>query len=349
MSADRVRVAFIGAGAIARQRHLPGLRKIEGVELVAVANRHRASAEAVARDYQIPVVKDDWREIVEMPDVDAVFVATPPLLHRDATIAALQAGKHVFCQARMARTYAEALEMYRASRETPLRTMLCPPPHSMGADYFVKKLLEDGLVGAPRDVHVYAPMGNYADPAAPLHWRQDFEVSGYNTQFLGMYTEVMHRWLGYHRAVSARVRVHTPRRPRPGSGEMAEVKIADSLAIATEMENGALSSWHLTGVSRHPQPHRIEIHGSDGTLIVNRADAESPELLGGRVGEPLRPLGIPADRYRHWRAEADFVDAIRLGTPVSPDFTEGLKYMEFTEAVYRSAQQGREVRLPLEG
>jgi predicted dehydrogenase len=57
---------------------------------------------------------------------------------------------------------------------------------------------------------------------------------------------------------------------------------------------------------------------------------------------------IAADEKRHWTAEADFISAIREGTPVSPDFEEGLRYMEVTEAIYRSARTGQRVNLPLD-
>src|SRR5438128_5360948 len=155
MAGERMGIGFIGAGGIAKQRHLPGLQKVPGVERVTVANRHRESAEQVAKDWGFRSVKDDWRQVLEDPSVDAVFIATPPYLHKEATLAALKAGKHVFRQARMAMNYADAKEMYDASTKTQLRTMLCPPPHAMGADYAMKRLMKENFVGRPLEVHVY--------------------------------------------------------------------------------------------------------------------------------------------------------------------------------------------------
>ena len=120
MALKRVGVGFIGAGGISRERHLPGLKAVEGVDLVAVANRRVESAEKVAREYGFANVHDDWQDVIDRPDVDAVFVAAPPYLHRDASVAAIEAGKHVFCQARMARTYAEAKEMYAKKNFHPI-------------------------------------------------------------------------------------------------------------------------------------------------------------------------------------------------------------------------------------
>ena len=348
MANERIGIGFIGAGGIAKQRHLPGLSKVPGVELVSVANRHRESGEAVAREWGFGKVEDDWRKVLDDPNVDAVFIAAPPLLHKEATLAALQAGKHVFCQARMARNYAEAKEMYDASQKTQLRTMLCPPPHGMPSDYLVKRLLKEGYVGKPLEVHVYGLLNTYTDPNAPLHWRQDSEISGLNTLFLGMYVEVVHRWLGYNKRVAAITRVHTPKRQRPGTNEMVDVKIADSVAFSTEMENGAVGSYHIAGTSLHPQPNRCEIHGSEGTLIVSLGTDAVGDVRGAKRGEEIHPIEITDSERRVWAAEEEFIRAIREGGPVSPDFTEGLKYMEMTEAIYRSSAENKIIELPLD-
>ncbi len=117
--AQTVRVGIIGAGGIARSRHLPGLKKVDGVEVAVACNRTRETAEAFAREFGIPEVETDWRKVVERPDLDAVFITAPPILHAEGTIAALDAGKHVFCQARMARSVAEARQMLGRARQSP--------------------------------------------------------------------------------------------------------------------------------------------------------------------------------------------------------------------------------------
>jgi hypothetical protein len=85
MSQAEIKVGIIGAGDIVCNRHLPNLRKIEGVEIVAVCNRTSESAERVAADYDIPRIYKNWRDLIRQKDVDAVFIGTPPLpsLRRD--------------------------------------------------------------------------------------------------------------------------------------------------------------------------------------------------------------------------------------------------------------------------
>ncbi len=343
---DTVRIGFIGAGGIARQRHLPGLKKIPGVELVAVANQHRGSAEKVAAEYGFAHVCDDWRAVIERADVDAIFIAGPPYLHRDATLAGLAAGKHVFCQARMARDYAEARQMYEAARRSPLVTMLCPPPHALAGDYLVKKLLKDGYLGRIREVHVHSLAGSFADSTTPLHWRQDAFISGFNTLNLGMLVEVLHRWVGYFDRVSAQVAYHAGRRPKEGSVQEVPVEVADCVGVVATLRSGGLAVFHFSGGVHFGGENRIELYGSEGTLIY---PISTHRILGARKGDAaLAPIKIPVELVREWRAEADFIDAIRAGSPVSPDFEEGLRYMEVTEAVYRSARSGRAIDLPLD-
>jgi len=353
LSEQTIRIGFIGAGGIARQRHLPNLKKIPGIELVAVANRTLASAQRVAADFGFKRATDDWHELLAMPDIDAVFITAPPYLHAPATLAALDLDKHVFCQARMAMNYEQAKAMYLASLRTDRRTMLSPPPHAMLGDYLVRKWIREGYFGSIYEIHVHSLSAPYADPDSPLHWRQDAAISGLNVLNLGMLVEVLHRWVGYFSRVSAHLRTHIPKRPMVGVGHLVPVTVPDSVAIIAEQDSepgkGGCSQavMHFSGVTRFGGENRIEIYGSEASMIYY---VDSHRILAARKGDrELAPVEIPPDLRRQWTAEADFIRAIREGTPVEPSFWDGLKYMEFTEAVYRSAgRDGCAVFLPFE-
>src|SRR5215212_11204254 len=118
-----IRIGIVGAGANTRDRHIPGFQAIDGVELAAVANRSRASGERVAEQFGIRRVYDHWQEVIEDDDIDAVMIGTWPYLHAPITLAALEAGKHVLTEARMAMDAAEAHRMLEASRKR--RDLVC--------------------------------------------------------------------------------------------------------------------------------------------------------------------------------------------------------------------------------
>jgi len=89
---DRVRLGLIGAGWVARNRHLPALAGIPAAEVRKISSRRAENARQVAAEFEIPEVVPEWEELVQSPDLDGVVIATPPVLHLPATLAALAAG-----------------------------------------------------------------------------------------------------------------------------------------------------------------------------------------------------------------------------------------------------------------
>ena len=97
-----VRIGIVGAGANSRAQHIPRLQRMDCVEIISIANRRRSSSESVARRFGIRSVYESWEELVSSPDSEAVVIGTWPYLHYPVTLAALNSGKHVMCEARMA-------------------------------------------------------------------------------------------------------------------------------------------------------------------------------------------------------------------------------------------------------
>jgi predicted dehydrogenase len=353
-----IRIGIIGAGGIVTSRHLPGFAKIEDCQVVAVHNRRRDTAEAVARAFQIPHVVDSAEAVYGRDDVNVVLIGTTPYMHRDLTLRSLEAGKHVFCQARMARTLAEARDMAEAARRRPSQvTMLCPAPHVMPGDRLVRQIIEGGDLGQVRLVRLQHLAESNLSPLAPFHWRMDREVSGYNVMTLGIYAEILHRWVGRVRTVSATGRIFTPYRRDAQTGTLRDVRVPESVVATGELESGAHYVYTLSGVAAFAPSDAIEIYGTRGVLhydvlnhrvLLGRVDPERRVRPGLVTDRPVpEPVPIPADLRGDWRVEADFAAAIREGTPVYPSFDDGVSYMEFVEAVARSIHEERAIRLPL--
>lgn len=339
-----LRIGFVGAGANTRSRHLPGFKVIPGVELIVVANRTRASAEKVAAEFGIRRVADTWREVVEAPDVDAVCIGTWPNLHARVTTAALRAGKHVLTEARMARNLAEAEAMYAETQAHPeLVAQIVPAPMSLPFDATIAALLADGTLGELREACLTCTSGAAADATAPLTWRQDFALSGKNTLFLGIYYEMVLRWLEAEpQSVLADAAVFTRER-KDVDGAMQQIVIPESLGFLAMYPSGARLIGHFSAVEPGLPRNEIRLNGSKAGL---RLDLVRNELWLARPGEPERPVEITPERRGAWRVEADFVDSIREKQPVRlTDFATGVKYMRFTEAVWESWNTGARVAL----
>jgi predicted dehydrogenase len=342
MTDHTIRVGFVGAGNNTRRRHIPGFRALPGVELVAVANRTKESGDRVAREFGIARVYEDWRELVGAADVDAVCIGTWPYMHCPITVAALEQGKHVLCEARMAMDAAEGRRMLDASQRAPhLVAQLVPAPHTLEIDATLQALLADGYVGDVLAVELGAAQGRFVEPEDPLHWRQDAALSGLNVLNMGIWYEAMMRWVGPARRVMAMTKVVVPRR-RDAGGAWHEVRVPDHVDILATLAGGAVAHLRFSSVTALAPPSEAWIFGSEGTL---RLEADARRLWGGRRGDgELNEIAIPPERRVGWRVEEEFVNAIRGREKVSrTTFEDGVRYMEFTEAVARSATAGQAV------
>lgn len=338
MAQQPLRVGFIGAGGIVRQRHVPGLTQVPGVELYGVVNRSPESSERAAKEFGIARTYGTWHELIADPKVDVVWIGTQPYMHSTLTIAALEAGKHVFCQARLAMDAADAQKMVDAAKKSDKTVMICPPPHYMEGDRLVRRLIKEGFLGELRSMLVRSYNNTFADPDKPLHWREIGSISGVNTMDVGMMSEVTTRWVGPASRVMAIAHTTYETRPTEGSGR-GKVDRPDVLSVVSDMRRGGIGTFMFSTVVHHGSPSFIELYGSDGTIkYVMGAD----HIMAGKAGGPLERVDISPEEWRHWTVEQDFIDAVRSGnrTP-EPSFEDGLSYMKFTEAVFKSAESGK--------
>jgi predicted dehydrogenase len=343
MTDTRIRVGFVGAGKNTRLHHLPKLKAQAGVELTAVANRSKESGQRVAKEFGIGRVHGDWREVVNSPDVDAVCIGTWPYMHCEITEAALAAGKHVLCEARMAMDAAEGRRMLAAARKAPNRVaQLVPAPHTLEVDRTLTTLVSDGYLGEVLAVDIHAnQQPRFVDPTEPLHWRQDVTLSGHNIMNMGIWYEAMMRWLGPARRVTALGKVAVPRRKDEG-GAWHDVKVPDHVEILANLARGAVARLRFSAISAFGPGNEAWLFGSDGTL---RLDADAKKVWGAQRGDKaLVEVPIPAEHRIGWRVEEEFVNAIRGREKIArTTFEDGVCYMEFTDSVTRSMEEGRAV------
>lgn len=329
-----LRIGIVGAGANTQARHIPGLRAMPGVTVAALCNRTRASSEQAAAKLGVPKVVDHWRELVEAPDLDAIVIGTWPYLHAEITQAALAAGKHVLTEARMARTLAEAEAMLAASQARPdLVAQIVPAPMSLDFDATIQGMLADGTLGALREVRVTHTNAAVAAEQTPATWRQNVELSGFNTMALGIYYEMVLRWLRSEpETLVADAAVFTRERTDT-DGKKVSVPIPDSVSVLARYRTGTRLIAHFSGVERGTSANEIRLNGSRASL---RLDFNRKELWLSGEGGTETMFTVPVELRRGWRVEEDFIHSIRTGEPVRlTDFASGVNYMRFTEAVWR--------------
>jgi predicted dehydrogenase len=344
-SQEAIRVGLIGAGANLRGVQIPGFRKIPGVDIVAVANRSLASSQRVADEFDIARAYANWAELLEDDSIQAVSIGTWPYMHRTLTLAALESGKHVLCQARMANNAQEARDMLEASLRHPdLVCQLVPTSMSYRIDNVLKRMIGDGYVGDILSVELQRMQTRFPTVDGELDWRHNREFSGLNTLNIGASYESMMRWLGRGDRVMAMTQIHVPYR-RDTRGDLTSVTIPDHVDVLFELAGGAqvhLRASETTGLSTGSQTW---IYGSEGTIHVDRRQ----NVFAGRRGDSeLTPVPNPREEQAFYRVEEEFINAIRGVEEVTmATFETGVHYMEWTEAVHSSSQTGQTVSLPL--
>ncbi len=353
MSAETIRIGIIGAGANTRKHHIPRLMKQEGVELVSVANRSRASGERVAKDFGIGHVAADWAEVIGDDRIDAVCIGTWPYMHAPITIAALEAGKHVLCEARMAMNSLEAHAMLEASRERPqLTAQIVPAPHTLVFDRTIADMIGGGYIGdlISLDAHI-ADGSQFPQWDSAVHWRHDRDLSGNNVMSLGIWYEASMRWIGPARIVHAMGQTVVKHR-RSNDGRRVAMTIPDHVEVCCRMEQGGHMRLMVSTVIGHAPSVVVFIYGTEGTIRLCEGEEAGVGLelwAGRRDDDGLRRVEIDPRKRGGWRVEEEFINAIRGKESVThTDFMTGVRYMEWTDAVARSSRTGMTVHLPLE-
>ena len=343
---NEIRVGIVGAGANTRERHIPGLRAIPGVKIVGVSNRTPSSSGRAAEALAIPKPYATWKELVGADEIDAIVIGTWPYLHAPVTLAAIEAGKHVLCEARMAMSSREAREMLSASRLRPdLVCQIVPSPMTLEVDATVERLIREGTFGRLISVEVNIRSGQFPAAESPLAWRQNEEYSGHNAMALGIWYEAVARWVGHAVSVQAVGQTVVPLRPDPERGGSPKVtRIPDQLYIICEMAFGGTACFAISTVLGGEASEQVVLYGSDATLTLRSGHLE----LRRRGASGPEEIPVQHDSQGGWRVEEDFIRSIREGAPILlTSFEEGVRYMELTDAVWMSMAEGRRIGLPL--
>jgi predicted dehydrogenase len=345
MAEKKIRIGFIGAGANTELRHIPGFLAMDGVELVSVSNRSRESSQRISTAYNIPNVYDNWADLIDAEDTNAICIGTWPYMHYSLVLSALEANKHVMTEARMCMNADEAHTMLEASRLRPyLTAQVVPAPHTLKIDQAIIEILSNGQIGDILSVDIATHQGTFIDHDGPLHWRNSRDISGYNIMQLGIWYECIMRWLGPAQTVQAITKVHVKSR-KDSEGRSQHISVPDHVEILCEMYSGSILHMHCSSITGLSPSDAIWIYGTEGTIHV---DIDSMKVFMGRRGESqISEIETPMEKQGTWRVEEEFINSIRgIETITHTDFATGVKYMEFTEAVTRSVQKGGKIHLP---
>jgi predicted dehydrogenase len=353
---DTVRVGVIGQGAIAKNLHLPSLHSHAGAQIVALCGRDQDKAQGFAKEYDIPSIYADYREMLEKEALDAVLVLTPDDCHYPMTMAAIDAGCHVLCEKPLAMSASEAEEMLEAATKKGITHMTFLNQRELPHFAYAKRLIEEGYIGKPLHCSCsFTTQGSLQRDHAS--WHSDARRCAGALGNFGSHIIDMTCWfMGEVTGVAGSVRCFRP----PTSEDSGFIPANDSALLNLEFENEAHGTIYVGSVSatvRSGKHYRID--GDAGAMEIDQSYFEPiSEIRGGKVGETLERLSVPAELcggadepremadYMRWFTSQSvgtrgFIDAVLEGRQHSPSFADGLAVQRIMDAAIESSETRR--------
>ena len=362
---DRLRIGIIGVGAIATDEvhgHIPNYKALDDVEVVAISDINGRRAQYVADRFDIPQVFTHFREMLSHADVDAVSIATPNFLHSPIAVGCLEQGVHVLVEKPMALTTSEARRMTAAAEASDKVLFVGMNNRFRDDTRALKMMVQQGTLG-----DVYYAKSGWLRPSSlgkSSSWFTSKAQAGEGPLWdIGLVMLDLSLWmLGFPTVVSVSGAIHVPQQTSKQATHLVNAfdespyPVEDSATALIRFEGGRslllevsttsmLSDvddiyLRLDGTCGAAELHNPEMRKSNEVLRVHG------ELFGTRMEfAPVLPTsGVPS----HQRELRHFVDLClgREQPVVTPE--QGLQGVQVIEAIYRSAELGHAVSLPMD-
>ncbi len=335
MTKSDCRLGLVGAGAIAQLAHLPVLSKIKGAKLVALCDNDGPKASAIAERLGIPDVFTDFEDLLELDQVDAVVIATPNHLHEPHVLRALKSKVDVLCERPLSLT-SRGVERILAAAKQSGRKVVVGNNHRFRSDVQqLNRFIQGGELG--RLIGVRA--GEYQFATSRTGWRFRRPEAGGGAFFEHGFPLVdLALWLADF-AEPVRVTAHMDRGRGAGTVEdamMVHVECAGGISLSFDV------SWAYVGQEERWWFEVLSARGS-----ARLAPLRVVKMLNGKPTD-VSPSGAAAREsvfLQSYRAElAHFVAVVNEETPYDPP-EDQLVVMKLLEAIYKAAEEGKEVRL----
>jgi predicted dehydrogenase len=370
---NKIGIGLVGYGMIGRVHTLayrelplfyPG--QLPPLHLAAVCTSRPETAQAAAQEAGFDAWLTDVSALVQRDDVDVVDCSVPNYLHRSTVLAAVAAGKHVYCEKPLAMNGAEAREMLDAVQKAGVQVGMTFNYRFVPAMLRARQLLQEGALG---DIYTFRAEylhTGYQDPQRPMSWKLHQEQAGGGALVdLGSHViDLMRHLLGEFESVRAALHTFVQERPaQRGSSQKEPVAVDDVAWVQARMKNGAMGTIEVSRFATGTLDDlRLEIHGQRGALRFNLMDpswlywydaTRAGGPLGGQRGwvrletvqhYPGAVLPPPRTTLSWTRPHAEnqyaFLRALAEGRSPQPDIQDGLRTQLVLDAAYTSAQTG---------
>ena len=359
--ASRIRVGMVGVSpnrGFSSIAHMPALQGLPDFEVVGVCTTRQESADIAAQHYGVKLAFTDPVQLARHPDIDLVTVCVKVPDHHDPVMAAIEAGKHVYCEWPLGRNTGEAQRMLDAAQAKGIRHAVGLQGRASPSINYLRDLIADGFIGTPLSGTLFVNAANWGATLDRAY--QAAFANGANLMTItgGHNLDLLCYCLGEFRELSAFAVSQRDRIPLEGTGELVPKDVPDQLVVSGIVTSGAVVSAQVRGGMARGNEFLFEIHGTDGDVVLSattRASTQRQELTvkgAHGAGAAVEDMPIPA-RYR-WVPESvpggspynvaqlyvKLAEAIRSGAPAQPGFDAAVVRHRMLDMVVRAAQTG---------
>jgi predicted dehydrogenase len=335
-------------------------------KVAGVATARPENAKATAERFGIEHAFESPRALIDSPEIDIVTVCVRVPYHKELVMAALAAGKHVFCEWPLGRDAGEARLMLDAAEAAGVVHMIGLQGRAAPAVRHVKRLVEDGAIGRVLALGATHSNAWIARPTPHNVYVQDRHSGAHLLSIPGGHTLDTLCWmLGEFEYVEAEVATTRPNLTMAETGEPVTRTSADQVVVAGRLKGGAIAGVRLTAASPPGAGLRVEIDGEEGIILIT-APPRSPGLWMGDLEAfkvapdgALQKIEIPEDCYimppelrrnpvlNVGELYPDMARAIHEGRDATPNFADALKLHRLLDQIEVSAEAGQ--RVPVHG
>ena len=332
--------------------------------LQTACGRNEERLAAFAQQFGWQNTTTDYQQLAARDDVDLVDISTSNDTHLEIALAAAQAGKHILCEKPLARTVAEAQQMYDAAQAAGVTTMMVFNYRFVPALALAKRLIDEGKLGTIRHFNAVYYQDWLVDETFPITWRHSVEKSGSGAHgdMNAHIIDLARHLVGEFTAVVGEQNVFVRERPIEGGNETGTVTADDATTFLARFDNGAVGSFCATRMASGRKNFlRLEIFGSKGSINFNLErlneleyySVDEPDAYRGfknilvtEATHPYIDAWWPPGHIIGWEHTfvhlvARLLEAISRSEPVTPNFYDGLQCQRVLDAVTASAQMGQ--------
>ncbi len=336
--------------------------------LVGVCTSRPETAQKAVRTGGFEFGCNGLADLLQRDDIDVIDVCTPNQVHKEQVIAALEAGKHVYCDKPLTVTLADAMDIDAAARSKPeLHHGMAFHCRFIPAVMRAKQMIDGGFLGRVYHFRATYYHAGYTDPGRPMSWRLSKEAGGGALSDLGSHIiDAMMHLLGGFARVRASMDTYIPERPASkGSAEMVPVEVDDYVCVEVELAGGGRGFIEASRFATGTQDgFTFEIYGEKGSLKFDMMDPNflyayddtvPGDELGGMRGYTQiecvqrypAPSALPSPKLPvgwvrfHIQSIYDFLSALTEGRCGSATLFDGIRVQAVDDAVRRSAGEGR--------